>query len=82
MDNPIAWRGAVERFIGTSTARQDDADRRLDAVNGSIEKTWTAISDLRVAVGRLTVKVAIAAGTASILGSGLVSFLVLKYGKA
>lgn len=79
VDNPVAWRGGVERFIGESHQRHDEAERRLDATNGSLEKVWIAISDLRVALGRLAVKVAVAAGVASLVGSGVVSFVVLKY---
>lgn len=64
--------------------RVTEHGRRLDAINGSIDRAESAISGLRVDFGRLATRVgiyaAIAAGVAGIVGSIVAAFILKAVG--
>ena len=59
----------LSRWQGSTDARVDDAERRLDAVNGNIERVWQAIGKLDRTVAGIAARVAIASGIAALIGS-------------
>lgn len=65
----LRWEGAIE-------ARVSDAERRLDAVNGSIKTHAEATNNLALTVGGLATKLSIYTALASLAGGGLVSVAV------
>ena len=69
------------RWEGEMQARMADAERRLDAINGSIQAHAAASNNLAVTVGGLTSEVKTRAAVWSTLGSlfggGVVSVLVI-----
>ncbi len=62
------WRGRIETELG-------EHDRRLDAINGQLERVWKQLVSLEVAVAKLTVRVSIAAAAGGIVASVVVKFL-------
>ena len=57
-------------------ARVGDAERRLDAINGSISLHAKATNDLALSVGGLVVRVSVYAGIGSAVGAAVVSAIV------
>lgn len=62
------WRGQAD-------ARMTDAERRLDALNGNIEKTADRLGKLETAVATLRTKVAIWSAIGAAVGAGAISAL-------
>lgn len=67
---------ADARWQGQTEARIDDAERRLAALNGNIERVWKALGKIDVTVAGLVVKVALASAFAALLGSGVMTLAV------
>lgn len=63
------WEGAMETRMG-------DAERRLDAINGSIQTHALATNDLAVKMGALIARVSVFAGLGSVFGGALVAAVV------
>ena len=63
------WEGEIE-------ARMADAERRLDAVNGSIKAHAESNNNLALKVGGLSTKVAVYSGIGGVVGAGVVSAAV------
>jgi hypothetical protein len=53
-------------------------DRRLQAINGSIDKAQAAITQLSTEVTKITVRVAVATSIATLVGSGITAVVVAK----
>jgi hypothetical protein len=53
-------------------------DRRLLAINGSIDRAEAAINGLRTEVAKMTVRVAVATSIATLIGSGITAVVVAK----
>lgn len=51
-------------------------DRRLRAINGSIDRAEVAITDLRTEVAKLATRVALASAVAALIGSGVTAAVV------
>ena len=70
------WRGAVDATLG-------DHERRLEAINGHVAATATALQDVRVEMATTRARVALmaglAAGVASILGSAIAMGIIYAY---
>ena len=75
MSVPEMERG-LAHWQGRTDARVEDAERRLNAVDGSIEETRKAISTLNTTVAGLVARVAVASALAALLGSGLMTVAV------
>jgi hypothetical protein len=63
---------------GRLTEKVAEHDRRLNAINGSIDRAEAAINGLREEVARITVKVGIAAFIAGLVGSGITAVIVAR----
>ena len=66
----------LARWQGRTDARVDDAERRLDALNGTLERVWQAMAKLDRTVAGLVVKVAVGAVIGGLLGSVVSMILV------
>ena len=75
MGTPELERG-LAHWQGSTDARVDDAERRLNAINGSVEETRKELAGLNVVVAGLVVRVTIASGIAALFGSGLMTVAV------
>ncbi|MCR4341589.1 MAG: hypothetical protein NUW01_17070 [Gemmatimonadaceae bacterium] len=66
----------LAHWQGRTDARVEDTERRLNAVNGSIEETRKAVVLLNVTVAGLVAKVAVASAFAALVGSGVMTLAV------
>lgn len=66
----------LAHWQGSTDARVDEHDRRLDAINGNVEKMWQSLGKLDRTVAGLIGRVAVAAAVAALIGSGLVTIAV------
>lgn len=66
----------LAHWQGSTDARVDEHDRRLDAINGNIEKMWQSLGKLDRTVAGLVGRVAVAASVAALVGSGLMTIAV------
>ena len=67
---------SLERWQGRTDARVDDAERRLEAVNGDLARIWQSLGKLNATVAGLVVKVAVGAVIGGLLGSAVSMILV------
>lgn len=73
--SPEMERG-LAHWQGRTDARVEDAERRLNAVNGNIERMGQALSQLDRTVAGLVAKVAVASAFAALVGSGAMTLIV------
>lgn len=73
-------RGDHDEFQrGRLTEKVAEHDRRLFAINGSIDRAEAAINGLREEVARIAVKVGVAAFLAGLFGSGATAVIVTQF---
>jgi hypothetical protein len=61
---------------GVAAAELAEHARRLDRINGSIEKTANSLDELRDEVTTLKTKLALYSGIGSLVGGGVVALIV------
>lgn len=66
----------LARWQGKTEARVHDTERRLDGLDGQLERVGYALSKLDRTVAALTARVAVAAAIAALIGSGLMTVAV------
>ncbi len=66
----------LAHWQGRTDARVEDVERRLNAIDGSVEETRKELARLNIIVAGLVVRVTIASGIAALFGSGLMTVVV------
>lgn len=64
------WQGVTDAHVAENT-------RRLNALNGSIERIEGDVSEIKVSLGTLATKIAVWSAAVTVAAGGLVSTIVL-----
>ncbi len=64
-----------EYWRGQTDSRIEEHDRRLDAINGSIDRSEAAVTNLKIAVEKVSTRVAIYAAVGGLIGSAFVALV-------